>query len=56
MTHVLGMQKEEITSRRMKWVGHLACMGEMRIEGKRSVGRPSYRWEDNIGLNFREIG
>jgi hypothetical protein len=25
-------------------------------EGKRSLGRPSYRWVDNIKINLREIG
>jgi hypothetical protein len=41
-------------SRRMKWVGHVACMGEGRgvyrvlvgmPEGKRPLGRPRCRWE-----------
>jgi hypothetical protein len=27
-----------------------------RPEGKRSLGRPKYRWENNIKLDFREIG
>jgi hypothetical protein len=27
-----------------------------RLEGKRSVGRTRCRWEDNIKMNFREIG
>jgi hypothetical protein len=25
-------------------------------EGKRSLGRPSYRWEDNIKMDFQEVG
>jgi hypothetical protein len=46
-----------IKSRRMKWVGHVAHMGEGRgvhralvgrPEGKRPLERPRYRWEDNI--------
>jgi len=46
-----------IKSRRMIWVGHVAPMGERRSvfrvlvgkpEGKRLLGRPSRRWEDNI--------
>jgi hypothetical protein len=54
-----------ITSRRMKWAAHVACMGEERgvyrilvgrPEGKRALGRPRCRWEDNIRLYFREIG
>jgi hypothetical protein len=27
-----------------------------RPEGKREVGRPRYRWEDNIKMNHREMG
>jgi hypothetical protein len=27
-----------------------------RSEGKRPLGRPRYRWEDNIKMDFREIG
>jgi hypothetical protein len=47
-----------IKSRRMGWVGNVARMGEKRSayrilvgkpEGKRPVGRPRRRWEDNIG-------
>jgi hypothetical protein len=49
----------------MKWAGHVARMVEGRCvyrvlvgspEGKRSLGRPRYRWEDNFKMNFREIG
>ena len=45
--------------RRMRWAGHVACMGEVRgvhrvlvvkPEGKRPLGRPRRRWEDNINL------
>jgi hypothetical protein len=48
----------------MRWVGHVACRGEgrgvyrvlvRRPKGKRPVGRPRCRWEDNIKLDFREI-
>jgi hypothetical protein len=54
-----------IKSRRMRWAGHMACMGEGRgayrvlvgrPEGKRPLGRPRYRWEDNIKMDLREIG
>jgi hypothetical protein len=54
-----------IKSRRMKWAGHVACMGEGRCvyrvlvgrpEGKRPVGRLGCRWEDNIKMDLREIG
>jgi hypothetical protein len=48
-----------INSRRMRWVGHVARMGEGRgvyrvlvgkLEGKRPLGRPRHRWEDNIKM------
>jgi hypothetical protein len=54
-----------IKSRRMRWVGHVAHMGEVRSvyrdlvgrpEGKRPLGRTRYRWEDNIKMDLREIG
>jgi hypothetical protein len=54
-----------IKSRRMRWVGHVARMGEgrvvyrvlvRRLEGKRPLGRPRRRWEDNIKMDLREIG
>jgi hypothetical protein len=54
-----------INSRRMRWVGHVANMGEGRgvyrilvgkPEGKRPLGRPRCGWEDNIKMDFREIG
>jgi hypothetical protein len=54
-----------IKLRRMRWAGHVACMGEKRnacrilvgkLEGKRPLGRPRRRWEDNIRMDLREIG
>jgi hypothetical protein len=54
-----------IKSRRMKWAGHVARMGQgrgicrvlvERLESKRSVGRPRHRWKDNINMDLREIG
>jgi hypothetical protein len=54
-----------IKSRRMRWAGHVARMGEEReiyrvlvgrSEGKRPLGRPRRRWEDNIKMDLREIG
>jgi hypothetical protein len=54
-----------IRSRRMRWAGHVVRMGEGRSvyrvllgrpEGKRPLGRPRRRWEDNIKLDLREIG
>jgi len=50
---------------RMRWVGHVARMGERRgvirvlvgkPEGKRPLGRPRRRWENNIKLDLREVG
>jgi hypothetical protein len=54
-----------IKSRKMRWAGHVALMGEGRgicrvlvgrPEGKRTLGRPRRRWEDNIKMGLREIG
>jgi hypothetical protein len=54
-----------IKSRRMRWAGHVARMGEGRDvyrvlvgrpEGKRQLGRPRCRWEDNIKMDLRETG
>jgi hypothetical protein len=54
-----------IKARRMRWAGHVARMGEVRgaynilvgrPEGRRPLGRPRRRWEDNIKMDFREIG
>jgi hypothetical protein len=54
-----------IKSRRMRWAGHVAHMGEGRCvsrvlvgrpEGKRPLGRPKCMWEDNIKMDLREIG
>jgi hypothetical protein len=54
-----------IKSRRMRWAEHVARMGAGRgvyrvlvgrPEGKRPLGRPRCRWEDNIKMNLREIG
>jgi len=48
-----------VKSRRMRWAGHVAHMGEGRVvhkflvgkpEGKRPLGRPRGRWEDNIKM------
>jgi hypothetical protein len=54
-----------IKSRRMRWVGQVARMGEKRNayrilvgepEGKRPLGRPRRRWVNNINIYLREIG
>jgi hypothetical protein len=55
----------QIKSRRMRWVGHVACIGEERKvykvsmgkpEGKRPLGKARHRWEDRIRMDLREIG
>jgi hypothetical protein len=54
-----------IKSRRMRWAGHVARMGEKRKayrilvgkpEGERPLGRPRCRWVGNVRMNLREIG
>jgi hypothetical protein len=49
----------------MRWAGHVVCMGEgrgiyrvlvKRPKGKRPLGRPRHRWEDNIKMDLRELG
>ena len=53
-----------VKSRRMRWAGHVARMGEDRgvyrllvgkPEGKRPLGRPRRRWEDNIKMDLKEV-
>jgi len=54
-----------IKSRTMRWEGHVARMVEWRgvyrvlvgkPEGKRPLGRPRSRWEDNIKIDLQELG
>ena len=54
-----------IKSRRMRWAGHVARMGDRRgvfrvlvenPEGNRPLGRPRRRWEDNIKMDLQEVG
>ena len=53
-----------VKSRRIRWAGHVERMGQGRgvhrvlvgrPEGKRPLGRPRLRWEDNIKMNFRKL-
>ena len=53
-----------IKSRRMRGAGHVARMGERRgaygvlvakAEGRRSLGRPRHKWEDNIKMDLQEV-
>jgi hypothetical protein len=55
----------QIKSRRIRWVGHVAHMGEGRKvynvlvgnpKGRRPLGRPRHRWEDGIRMDLRGIG
>jgi hypothetical protein len=54
-----------IKSRRMRWAGHVARMGEKRRtyrilvgrpEGRRPLGRLRRRWVDNIKMDLQEMG
>jgi len=54
-----------VKSRRMRWEGHVARTGEGRgvhrvlvgkPEGKRQLGRPRRRWEDNSKMDLQEVG
>jgi hypothetical protein len=54
-----------IKSRRLRWAGHVARMGERRgvyralvekPEERRPLGRSRHRWEDNIKMDLREVG
>jgi hypothetical protein len=54
-----------IKSRRMRWAGHVARTEDgrgvyrvlvERLEGKKPLGRPRRRWENNIKMDLREIG
>jgi len=53
-----------IRSRRIRWVGNVESMGTAEAytgywwgnEGKRTLGRPRCRWEDNIKMDLQEIG
>jgi hypothetical protein len=59
--YIIRMMK----SRRMRWAGHVARMGETRNanrilvgkpEGKKPLGSPRRRWLENIEIDLREIG
>jgi len=54
-----------VKSRRVRWAGHVARMGVRRgvqrvlvgkPEGKRPLGRPRRRWEDNIKMDLQDVG
>jgi hypothetical protein len=63
--YLLSDSMRQIKSKRMRWAGHVALMGEERNvynvleekpEGKRPLGRPRRRWENGIRMDVREIG
>ena len=49
-----------IKSRKLRWAGHVARMLDgsafQILTGKRPLGRPRRRWEDNIRMDLKEIG
>jgi len=54
-----------IKSRIIRWAVHVARMGKKRgvyrvllgkLEGKRPLGRPRRRWEDNIKMDLGKVG
>ena len=54
-----------LKSKRLRWAGHVARMEQSRNthrvlvgkpEGKRPLGRPRRRWEDNMKMDLREVG
>jgi len=54
-----------IKLRRLRWAGHVACIGERRgiyrvlvgkHEGRRQLARLRRRWEDNIKIDHQEVG
>jgi len=54
-----------IKSRRMRWAGHVARIGEKRgvygvlvgkPEGRRPLGKPRRRWMNNIRMDLQEVG
>ena len=55
----------KIRTKKSRWAGHVARMGEERgtyrvlvgkPEGKRPLGRPRRRWVDNIRMDLQEVG
>jgi hypothetical protein len=54
---------KQTKSRRMRWAGHVARMGEESVQGfggkarrKESLERPRGRWKNGIRMDLREIG
>jgi hypothetical protein len=64
-SEILTLFRGQIKSRRKRWPGHVARMGKRKEayrvlvgnpEGKRQLGRPRCRWEDNIKMDLQEVG
>ncbi|KAJ4426632.1 hypothetical protein ANN_26430 [Periplaneta americana] len=60
----IGLEVNPEKTKRLRWAGHVARMGESRNayrvlvgrpKGKRPLGRPRRRWEDNIKMDLREV-
>ena len=65
MLYLQQIIQQHIVYVRMRWAGHVARMGEGRgvhrvqvgkTEGKRQLGRPRLRREDNIKMVLQEMG
>jgi hypothetical protein len=65
LSEIVFAMVEVRESRRLRWAGHVARMGERRgayralvgkPEGRRPLGRPRRRWEDNIKIDLRAVG
>ncbi|KAJ4441040.1 hypothetical protein ANN_10889 [Periplaneta americana] len=61
----IGLEVNPEKTKCLRWAGHVARMGESRNayrvlvgrpKGKRPLGRPRHRWEDNIKMDLREVG
>ena len=57
-------QCDLIKSRRIRWAGHVERMGQRRgvcsvlagkPEGKRALGKPRRRWEENIKMDIKKV-
>jgi hypothetical protein len=62
---VTTLNIRKIKSRRMRWAGHVARMGEERevykvlvkkLEGRRPLEKPRRRWEDEIRMHLGKTG
>ena len=54
-----------IISRRIKWLGHVSCMGQRKgaysgllgkPEEKRPLGSCKHRWDDSVEMDLQEMG